>query len=63
MAIEPTKLRPGQKVKYIGRNGAPMIGKVIDIQEGSTGQFVTANFGDARNPIHKKIRPSQLQRV
>lgn len=63
MAIEPTKLRPGQKVKYVNRNGIPLTGKIIDIEQGATGQFVKANFGDARNPLYKKIRPSQLQRV
>lgn len=55
MALEPTKIRPGKTVTYNGEKG-----KVVDVLTGATGQFLKVNFGDAKKPVFKKLRPSQV---
>lgn len=55
--------RPGQKVRYTGRDGIERTGKITDIQDGPTGQFLKVNIGDAKKPVMKSIRPSQATKV
>lgn len=57
MALEPTKLKIGHKVRYKGKD---LMGRIIDIHEGPTGQFLSVNFGDKVTPNIKKLRPSQV---
>lgn len=62
MAQAPTKLRPGQKVKYVGRAGGVLIGKIVSIEDSMTGERAVVNFGDKKNEDIKRLRPSQLER-
>lgn len=51
------KIRVGKTVKSVNTG---ITGKVMHIEETSKGEFVQVNFGDKKNPIMRKARPSQL---
>lgn len=51
------KIRVGKTVKSV-KTGIE--GKVLHIEETAKGEFVQVNFGDKKNPIIRKARPSQL---
>lgn len=56
-------MRIGNTVSFVRRNGEKAQGKVVDIQKGSTGDFLHVNVGDKKNPKITKIRPSQATKV
>ena len=51
------KIKVGKTVKSIATG---MTGKVINIETTSKGEFVEVNFGDKKQPLMRKARPSQL---
>ena len=51
------KIKVGKSVKSI-KSG--IVGKVVNIETTSKGEFVDVNFGDKKQPLMRKARPSQL---
>lgn len=51
------KIKVGKSVKSI-KTG--ITGKVVKIDPTSKGEFVQVNFGDKKQPLMRKCRPSQL---
>lgn len=56
----PTKLRPGQKVTS---NATGMTGKVVAVRDTKVGQFIDINFGTAKEPQMRAVRPSKVTKV
>ncbi len=57
---KPVVFKAGQKVSSI-KTGA--VGKIIEVRDTPKGQWIDVNFGDAKNPMKRSARPSQIQKV
>ena len=50
----------GQKVRVI-KTGA--VGKITEVRDSTWGQWLDVNFGDAKNPLPRSVRPSTVEKV